>query len=190
MRHRAAYCEGMDQYSFVITFVSIILGVAIAKSLEAIGQPLKRGTHSDFYPLHAMAGSLLVLLIVQYWWGIFDERSIENWSFLHFLQFVLTPILFYFTAEVFSPGNDAQDTKTYYWRHIRTGLLVMALLFVNNTITDFLWPQISGDPLSQAIRGVAIVTLIGMAITRSEKLHYAGYFFFYFAFTAFVLTST
>ncbi|MGB0920846.1 MAG: hypothetical protein ACPG06_02110 [Alphaproteobacteria bacterium] len=179
----------MDQYSFVITFVSIILGVAIAKSLEAIGKPLKRGTQSDFYPLHAMAGSLLVLLIVQYWWGIFDERSIENWTFLNFLQFVLTPILFYFTAEVFSPGNDGQDTRTYYWRHIRTGLLVMALLFVNNIMTDLLWPEISGDIIAQAIRGTAILVLAGMAISRSEKLHYAGYIFFYLAFAAFVLTS-
>lgn len=179
----------MERYDLVLTFVSIILGVAVAKALDALAPPLQGKTQSDFYPLHLMAVSLIILLMIQFWWGIFDERTLENWSFIDFLQTTLTPILFYFVAAIFTPTDSGVDTKSLYWQRSRRALLCSVVLIGNNILGDNMSPGDEFDPLQDGIRGITMLVALIMAFSSKELVHYIGYSFFYLALAAFIVVS-
>lgn len=183
------YRESMDRYVLVLTFVSIILGVAVAKALDAIAPPIQGKTQSNFYPLHFMVVTLVILLMIQFWWGIFDEQAHEHWSFIDFLQTTATPILFYFVAAIFTPTDSGVDTKALYWQRSRRGLLCLVVLIANNILGDQLGPDTQFNPVQDGLRGASMLIGIAMAFSTREKLHFAGYSFFYAALAGFVAVS-
>src|SRR5262245_3455454 len=107
----------MTPFAYSLVLVTIIIGLAIADILASLHRLLRarRQTRWDWRPL---AAALLVLLtILQFWWGFYRLGQIELWSrYGAFLLLMLQLILMFLLACAALPDEvrDRLDLATYY----------------------------------------------------------------------------
>ncbi|MCR9092778.1 MAG: hypothetical protein NXI30_01050 [bacterium] len=167
----------MTHFEYIAVLVSLVLAIGLSHVMAAIAELLQRREAVKFDWLHAGATGLLVLLLTQFWWGFWNYRLVEDWTYLTVL-IVLTPVATIVTAGLIlvprigagSP-NERLDLGEHYLDH-RAGIYGMAALtFVFFGIADV---SINEHPLihaENAIRGLAIGLCVAAARIRDRRLH-------------------
>lgn len=101
----------MDKLSFVIIFISVVLGFNVSEYLKGLSNLIKRRSKINFYLPHTIWMILILLLLVQWWWGawLYADRMEENLGF--FLLILCIPIVFFLSIMLLLPTSE--DLKKY-----------------------------------------------------------------------------
>ena len=124
----------MDAFSYLSVLLSIIIGLAVTQILTGMrGLMLGREQVKGYWPTQVWAGVLL-LILTQTWWAMFDLRNRQVWDFSHFAILLAETISLYLLAGLvypdFSPDR-AIDLRSHYFaqrRHFFTLVLVTTAL--------------------------------------------------------------
>lgn len=111
----------MTPFDYLSVFISIVLGLAITHLLASIsGLIRERAIVRPFLPV-VLWLAILLLVIVQSWWAMFDLRDIAVWTFFGFATVLLHSMLLFVCVDLASPnfGRDPIDLAAGYWRQRR-----------------------------------------------------------------------
>ena len=101
----------MSQFEIIAITLSFIVGLGIAQLLSSFSEAIR--SRID-HPLHWMPfawGVPILLLSVQYWFGLFDlDSTIEDWSWFWYLQMLVMAIALFLAAALLLPPR-APTTK-------------------------------------------------------------------------------
>jgi hypothetical protein len=71
----------MSSFEFIVTLMSIIIGLGVTNLLGGAGRPLYRRKENPIDEVHiVLTGATLLLLVLQ-WWVTFKWNIEINWSF-------------------------------------------------------------------------------------------------------------
>ena len=163
----------MSQFEFLSVFISIVLALGVSGILSSWGQEIRFRKDVRHYWLHAVWGVLLLLVMVQAWWGLWRLRERTDWLFSDNLFLILPFLLLALMAYVFTPTirDGKGDVRQYYYDNapwiFGIGCSYVVAVIINTNVvlgTRFL------DP-TNIIRYTAILLLSALAIWRKEWLH-------------------
>ena len=70
----------MTPFEYSLVLVTIIVGLAIADMLESLHRLLRSRTSIRWHWLPLVAALLVLLTLVQFWWGFYRLGRTEVWS--------------------------------------------------------------------------------------------------------------
>ena len=93
----------MSRFEYLSVMVSIVIGLGLSEIGSGWARLLRNRTRVRFYPLHAFWSLFSVLLLVQLWWGFWEFRTVETWSFPGLLAVVAESLVLVFAGVVLIP---------------------------------------------------------------------------------------
>lgn len=122
----------MTQHEYIFIAVSIILGLAITRLLHTIALLIRAHGRVIFHWSSAIWAFSIMLYILQLWWVGWGLRTIEEWTFLHFIVLVFGSSCIYGAAEMaLSAPEDGPLDMLYESQHFgRLSALSMLLYFL------------------------------------------------------------
>lgn len=167
----------MDEFSYLIILVSIILGLGITRLLTGLGQQIeRRGQIRSYWP--AITWAIILLLVhVQSWWSMFGMRSHEGWTFLAFLVVLLQPIALYLLSALVLPTAGAGavvDLRAHYYAQTRWFFALFGVLLVTSLVKDLTLSGSLPDTPNVAFHLVFLALAVTGAITKREGFHHAN----------------
>ncbi len=175
-------------YQHVVVVMSIVLGLSVTQLLKGLAQLYHTRRRVQPYWLHAAWVVLLISYSLVLWWLFWSYRSIEEWSFFHFVLYLTPMIVFYFLTAIVipDPSNPVANYKEYYFSS-RVGFfgifaLQVVLVHAAGVVIRRLPLLDPADPLRLAM--VALL-LIGMRSAK-ERVHVVVFALFAIAIVAFI----
>jgi len=186
----------MSQFEIIAITLSFIVGIGIAQLLTSFSEAIRSRIE---HPLHWMPfvwGIPILLLSVQYWFGLFDlDNILGDWNWFWYLQMLAMAMALFMAATLILPPREAAKEGgllvdfTTHGRYALLALVVYLLGWIpantvmnNNNILNM------GNIANVAMAVPALITYR----SRSNKIWIVSTFFFYvvFAITFFGLYST
>ncbi len=167
----------MDEFSYLIVLVSIVLGLGITRLLTGLGALVEaRDRVRLYWPVLAWAAILLVAH-VQTWWAFFGLRDRVGWTFLTFLTVLVQPVLLYLLSvlvlPVIGPGECA-DLRERYFEQARWFFGLFATLLVASLLRDLTLEGALPDLPNVAFHLVLLSLAVTAAATRRTWFHEAN----------------
>ena len=122
----------MTQHEYIFIAVSIILGLAITRLLHTIAMLVRAHSRVIFHWSSAIWAFSIMLYILQLWWVGWRLRTIEEWTFVHFIVLVFGSACIYGAAEMALsvPENEPMDMLQESQHLGRLSALSMLLYFL------------------------------------------------------------
>ena len=120
----------MEALSYLSTFLSLILGLAVANVLTHISAMVKQGREADWYFLHTMWAVYMLFLMACEWWVIFNWSSVGRIGFWTYLFLLMKPCVLFVASDVLFPNAARQsglDLKSHFWSVRRRLFSIVAL---------------------------------------------------------------
>lgn len=166
----------MSQFEYVAVLISFAVALGLAELIGGWARLLRRRTEVRFDWLHAGATGLLLLLLTQFWWGFWNFRLVEPWSY-PMLMGVLTPVVaIVLAALILTPGEvgpGGLDLRAHYMAQRRITYALAAVTFLLFGATDAL---ITSEPWLHPENGFRLLAMGLCAVAArspSERLHAA-----------------
>jgi hypothetical protein len=169
----------MTRFEYTLTLLTIFAGLIFAEILAHVMAVVRALDREIFFLLPILWAGLVLLLVLQWWWNLWQWRQVveRNLSrFFDMLLFLSIPVFLYCASTFLFPdiGGAAQpDLRSYYFAHragfaiscIATLLMLSAveLLFLKHSI-------LSGTNI---VRVVSILSFIACAIWADQSLHFS-----------------
>lgn len=97
----------MTIFEYLMVMVSIILALALAQSLRGVTEIV---TNPNRYWIHSAWVAMIIILIIQTWWGYWDFSGMSHWTLATFLYVLLMPILIFLAAYLIIPAYRSKDS--------------------------------------------------------------------------------
>ena len=186
----------MSEFEIVAITLSFIVGLGIAQLLTSFSEAIRSRLE---HPLHWMPfawGVPILLLSVQYWFGLFDlNTTIKDWNWLWYLQMLAMAMALFMAAALILPPREAATEGglvTDFTTHGRYGLLALVVYLLG-------WIPANAIMNNNNIFEIGNIANVAMAApafiayrSKSNKVWIVTTVFFYivFAITFFGLYST
>jgi len=174
--HGAAARAGLSRFEYFSVLISIVIALGISEMASCWGALLRQRREVRFYWVHALWTVFAVLLLVQFWWGFWNFRSVETWSFPALLAVVTEALVLVLAAMVLTPRaapKEVIDLRSHYYQQSRVFFCLGAFLLVQLAIVDS-W--VSGQPFfhaENAVRALGLFAAVSGALSRNERVHQA-----------------
>jgi hypothetical protein len=180
----------LNRFEYLSVLVSIVIGLGLSEMIACWAHLLRHRRTVQFYWIHTLWTVMMVLMIVQFWWGFWQFSIVENWSFVRLMAVVVEVIVLVLAATVLTPAREADtlvDLRTYYESQsqlffaLATGVIVLLIL------VDWL---VGGQPplhAENAVRVPAIVLLAALAGWSKPAFHATAVVVAYVLFLTFVM---
>ena len=126
----------------------------------------------DWLPL--IWAVFLLLLQMQYWWGIFElDRLISVWTPRDFSILLALPACLYVAASLILPEEvpvSGVDLRIYFRENGRWALAAIIAYYVLGTIGNVLWFGASLWAQTSLVIYVEIALMLGMIVARDRRL--------------------
>ncbi len=111
----------MTQFEFLSVFISIVLAFGVSDILSSWGEQVRLRNEIRHYWLHIVWGFLVLIVMVQAWWGLWRLRDRTEWLFSDYLLLIAPYLLLSFIAYVLTPSikEGKTDIKRYYYDNSR-----------------------------------------------------------------------
>jgi hypothetical protein len=181
----------MTPFEFVGVFFSVVIGLGVTHLLSALSDVLEIRRRVRFYWVQSVWLVVVLLLLVQGWWGMWDLQSAPRWTYPAFLLQIGKLICLYLLSTLVLPraaeGAGELDLAGHYYdmRAIFFTLLTLNMvlaLVVNVTLFDA--ALLSGAALIPAAGGILAAVA---ALTSSRAYHGFVTLFFLAGTIAFVI---
>lgn len=166
----------MSQFEFLTVIISIVLAFGISDILSNWGKQILLRREISFYGLHLAWTILLILVMIQAWWGLWLLRDRPEWTFPAYVLLITPYLTLALIAYVLTPefSQGERDIRHYYFDNSRWLFSLVALYLAAWSVFSL---TVIGEALSDVtnlMRTAAIVLMIGLAVWRSERLHQAA----------------
>lgn len=165
-----------DVFSHINVLFGLITGFGISEVFSAWGRMIRQRDEIKFYWLHFLWMLITFLLLLQFWWGTWEYRNIEAWSFPHVLlelAALLGPVLALFVLIPDIGDQEDRDMHRHYWHNKRWFFLLGAATLVLLTVENLLVLNVPLLHEENYIRaGILALTLL-LAFSEREWLHIA-----------------
>lgn len=164
----------MSRFEYLSVLVSIVVALGLSEVASSWGRLLRHRARVRFYWLHAVWSAFVVLFMIQFWWGFWNFRTIEEWSFLGLVCVVGEALVMVLASLILMPGDipsDGVDLREHYYeqKSLFFGLafvLLCMLALVDSVVSDQKFLH-----LENAIRGAGLVVAAWAAVSDREGVH-------------------
>jgi hypothetical protein len=170
----------MDEFSYLVILLSIVLGLGITQLLSSFGRWLEqRASFQTYTPSLLWAGTLL-LVHVQTWWTMFGLRGHGSWTFLQFGTVLLQPVILYLLAILVLPTSNVSvvDLRSNYYRQrnwfFGLFLALLAVSLLKDVVLSGTLPSGSNIGFHLCFAVVAISALVTVRDTVHRWIAYAS----------------
>ena len=164
----------MTQFEYLSVLISILIGLGITQWTISWGRLLQRRVGVRFSALHAFWSIFILFLSVQFWWGFWNYRTVENWSLGSLLIIMFLGIALVFLTILLIPERvDSRhiNLQDLYYENARPFFLIGAGYLAMTLVSDTV---ILGMPIGHTenfIRLAAIGTIIFVGWSTNKRLH-------------------
>jgi hypothetical protein len=107
-------------FQHVSVLVSIVVGMSVSQVLFGLGQLMRRRGSYKLDPLYILSNVIILLVLVDSWWGAFSWHDVAGWSYRRTWFVMLNPLLVTMAAQLLPPDWEDRPVdfhKTYYKNH-------------------------------------------------------------------------
>ena len=154
----------METLSYLATFLSLILGLAVANVLSRLSAMFKAGRDTDWYYLHTLWAVFLLFLMALEWWVILLWGREGRIGFFVYIFLLAKPCVLSVASDMLFPETIAgrkQDLRAHFWAIRRRYFAVTALYPVLDVVDTLLKGVDHLRELGPIYPTVIILTLIG-----------------------------
>ena len=161
-----------EQFRYLMTTMSVIISLAITTVLRGLGQLIPARIHVKLYFPHFCYPILLLIVLVEYWWGMWEWRS-QEWQFWPFLFALISPSVLYLVTVLILPDVSSRDVdlKAHYFDYRPWFFSLAALAALLNIFESLLFPPHKLLLNYNLVRVAAILVFIVAAYSANERLH-------------------
>lgn len=168
----------MSPFEYSLILVTIIVGLAITDMLVSLHRLLRSRTQVRWHWLPLVAALLVLLTLLQFWWGFYRLGRVEVWNqYGAFLLLLLQLILMFLLACAALPDDerDRLDLAQYYEHNRRYFWTLFSLVALMATVTNLV-VAVGRDPpstwLPKAVPNLLYVAvMLCLVFVRAKALH-------------------
>ncbi len=131
----------MTRFEYLSVLISIVLALGISEVLFCWSRLIQRRSQVRFSWLHGYWSVLIVFLIIQYWWGFWNFRTVENWSLALLMVVIVQGMTLVTCALLLVPGrvlSGETDLEKHYYDNTRPFFIFGALVMIQFSLSDTL----------------------------------------------------
>jgi len=173
---RTRNIRSMTQFEFLAVIISIVLAFGISDILSTWGEQIRLRKTVRHYGLLSAWTALLLIVMIQLWWSLWQERDRTEWTLIEFFVLISPFLLIALIAYVLTPPHEhgERDLKRYYFEN-STWIFGLAALYLASTM--LLSGVIRGDSIferANAFRTAGLSLMILLAVWKNERFHLAA----------------
>ena len=153
----------MDAYVHLRILVSLIIGLAITRTLSGLSRHLQEPENTTGRTTQIVWSIVLLLGTIHFWWWEFALRLITQWSFWIYIFILSYASLFFLMSTLLYPDhiNDHTEREKYFIRRRAAFFALFALSFGFDIVDTLIKGQehfasLGGWYLVRTAAGVAI----------------------------------
>ena len=162
----------MNQFEFVIVFVSIVVAFAVSDVLAGWGEQIRLRREVRHYPLHTVWAVLLLFVMMQGWWSLWELSERAAWTFPQYVALVIPYLTLALMAYVVTPElSDNTDIKKHYFDDSRWFFSLGAFYLSSWAFFSYV---VLGNPLNEPgsfYRAAGILLMLVLAFWSNERVH-------------------
>jgi hypothetical protein len=169
----------MSPFEYELVLVTIIVGLAITDKLVSLHRLLRSRTQVRWHWLPLVAALLVLLTLLQFWWGFYRLGRIELWGqYGAFLLLLLQLILMFLLACAALPDSerDGLDLAEYYARNQRYFWTLFSMVALMATVTNLVVAAPRDLPSILQAKAIPNLLYVGvmltLALVRAKWVHY------------------
>lgn len=166
----------MSRFEYLSVLISIVIGLGLSEVVTNWGRILRRRRRVGFYWLHGLWSVFTVVFMVQFWWGFWNFRTVDAWTFAGLGAVVSEALVMVLAALVLVPDevpSAGLDLRHHYYEHSRLFFCLAAALLVQLAVVDSVVSDQRFLHVENAIRGAGLVVVAVAAFSESERVHAA-----------------
>lgn len=164
----------MTRFEFLYVLISIVIALAVTNMCASWGALLRNRVAVRFYWVHVAWAVLILFVVIQYWWGFFQYRSVEEWSFFSMAALIGNTILLALTVSVITPSRNLKehvDLQDFFYEISPVFFSLSALLMLFLALVNWFIGENPLLSIDNVIRAIAISVAMLGATTRSTLVH-------------------
>ena len=166
----------MSQFEYVSVLISIVLGLGIVELTISWARLLQNRENVQFYWLHGFWSVFMLFLIVQFWWGFWNFRTLEEWSLTALALLVLETITLVLCVIVITPTRifaGELNLERFYFENAKPFFLIAALAFAQFGFVDIFLMETPIFHETTLVRAAAFSVCVAVAFTQNRIIHRA-----------------
>lgn len=182
----------MSHFEFISALFAIVLALGITEVLVCWARLIQHRREVRFSWIHGFWTVFVVILMMQFWWGFWNFREVENWTFLGLAGIVFETMMVVIAALLLTPGRTFEaglNLEAMYFDNSRPFFLSGALMVVSLSVVDITVLGLAVFSVENLVRLLALLLLTTMAFVRNRKLHYSAAVLFALLLLTFMLTA-
>lgn len=163
----------MNSAQHLLVLMSIILGLGIRELLVGGRSAAVSRTRAELSILPFLAGILVLIAVVQFWWYLFivANRGVWSGNFFLFAGTLLRPaLLFLSAASVFPNPGRREDISAHYFDNRGFIYMPLAIFEMQNLVESTLSLGTIGHP-AHLFHLLFIGGAICLAVSANRRLH-------------------
>ena len=163
-------------FSYIITFISLIYGLAIAHGLSCIAEYIQQYKKLKHYWIWWTWAILLLIISINFWWSLYTLWSPkENLSLIQFTFIAVESYLFYLLFRIFFDYYselEVKDLKIQYYKYHGSFFIIFAIkYFLMFYVTLMIVSKQSLYELFMMAPPILPILLIILALTKKHIIH-------------------
>src|ERR1041385_9547952 len=127
----------MSSFEFIVTLMSIIIGLGVTNLLAGAGRAFYRRTKNPMDEVHITFTIATLVLLVLQWWVTFKWNNELAWSFDKFLVLIVWTIALYMlTVFLYPPDLSEEEERRNRFEANRTGYYSAFIAFCSMDIVQ------------------------------------------------------
>ena len=176
----------MTQFEFVLVFVSIVIAFAVTDILANWGEQIRLRHHIRHYALHTAWSVLLLFVMMQVWWSLWQLSERTGWTFPEYLALVVPFLTLALMAYILTPKLDepGKDIRSHYFDSSRWFFSLGAFYLLSWAFFSYV---VIGKPIDEPgspYRFAGIMLMLVLASWRNERIHMVTLVLAYFLMAA------
>jgi hypothetical protein len=166
----------VSRFEYLSVLVSIVIALGISEIASSWGRLLRNRAHVRFYWLHAFWSVFTILLMIQFWWGFWEFRVVQSWSFPKLLAVIAEVLVLVLAGIILLPNTDSNeriDLRAHYFDHCRVYFFFGAILIAQLALVDLLVGEQPFFHAENAFRLSGLLVAGLAAAYPGERLHAA-----------------
>jgi hypothetical protein len=163
----------MDKFEYTTVLVSIVIAFAMSEILSGWGHMLRmRHRLRPWWP-HTLWTVLVLLALMQSWWGTWQYRHVDLEGFDALLLLVAPTLAMVISVFILMPdlSKGEVDLRGHFMENRRWFFVFAALSVVLLAAADAVIGQQPLIHVENAIRGVATLLLLTLSRVENERVH-------------------
>jgi len=180
----------MTQFEFLSVFISLVLAFGVTDILSSWGEEIRLRNKVRHYWVHSAWSLLLIVVMIQVWWALWQLRDRTAWTFFEYLCLILPYLLAAMLAYLLTPQFDdgERDVRHYYYE-ISSWFFGLAAGYIGTWVLFAYLVSGKGffDPDS-FMRYLGIGLMLALALWKNKYFHAVAVVAAYLLLTFWIVT--